>query len=123
MEEQKNVFGEALLPCSMQPLTGYFRDGCCHTDPENRGSHIVCAVMTDDFLVFSKKMGNDLSTPMAIYRFPGLKVGDKWCLVASRWVEAYRAGKAPLVVLEATNEKILEFVPLSELVKFAWKKQ
>lgn len=123
MEEQKNVFGEALLTCSMQPLTGYFRDGCCHADPEKRGSHTVCAVMTDDFLAFSKKMGNDLSTPMALYQFPGLKAGDNWCLVASRWVEAYRAGKAPLIVLEATNEKILELVPLSELVKFAWKKQ
>lgn len=123
MEQQKNVFGEALIPCSMKPLTGYFRDGCCHADPENRGSHTVCAVMTDDFLAFSKKMGNDLSTPMALYQFPGLKAGDKWCLVASRWVEAYKAGKAPLVVLEATNEKILEMVPLSELVKFAYKNQ
>lgn len=121
MEQQKNVFGETLIPCSLKPLTGYFRDGCCHTDDENRGTHTVCAVMTDDFLAFSKKMGNDLSTPMALYQFPGLKAGDRWCIVASRWVEAYLAGKAPLVVLEATNEKILDLVPLSELVRYAWK--
>jgi len=120
---QKNVFGEDLIPCSTDPITGYFRDGCCHVDEQNRGAHTVCAVMTDEFLAFSKKMGNDLSSPMALYRFPGLKAGDHWCLVASRWVEAYHAGQAPLVVLEATNEKVLELVPLEILVKFAWKKQ
>lgn len=117
----KNVFGEPITVCSLQPLTGFYRDGCCNTDQEDRGLHTVCAVMTDEFLEFSKEMGNDLITPQPIFRFPGLKAGDRWCLCALRWVEAWRVGKAPLVVLEATHEKTLDFVPLEELIKYAWK--
>jgi len=116
---QKNVFGEALITCSTAPLTGYFRDGCCRTDESDRGTHTVCAVMTDEFLTFSRQRGNDLITPRPEWQFPGLKAGDRWCLCASRWAEAYRAGAAPLVVLEATHERTLDFVPLEELVKFA----
>lgn len=118
-----NVFGEPLADCSQKPLTGFFRDGCCNTGEEDRGLHTVCAVMTDEFLEFSRAAGNDLITPQPIFRFPGLKAGDRWCLCALRWVEAWRATKAPLVVLEATHEKTLEFVPLEELVKFAWKSE
>ncbi len=116
-----NVFGEPLITCSDSPLTGFFRDGCCNTSDEDRGIHTVCAVMTDEFLEFSRAMGNDLITPQPIFRFPGLKAGDRWCLCAQRWVEAWRANKAPFVVLEATHEKTLDFIPLEELVKFAWK--
>lgn len=118
-----NVFGEPLAACSQKPLTGFYRDGCCNTGEEDRGLHTVCAVMTDEFLEFSRAAGNDLITPQPIFRFPGLKAGDRWCLCALRWVEAWRAGKAPLVVLEATHEKTLDFVPLEELVKFAWKSE
>lgn len=118
-----NVFGEPLAECSQKPLTGFYRDGCCNTGEEDRGLHTVCAVMTDEFLEFSRAAGNDLITPQPIFRFPGLKSGDRWCLCALRWVEAWRAGKAPLVVLEATHEKTLDFVPLEELVKFAWKSE
>lgn len=114
----KNVFGEALISCSKNPLTGFYRDGCCETGLQDEGVHTVCVVMTDEFLSFSKEMGNDLSTPRAEYNFQGLKAGDRWCLCASRWVEAYRAGRAPLVILEATHEKTLEYVTLGELVKF-----
>ncbi|MCE1202802.1 MAG: DUF2237 domain-containing protein [Bacteroidia bacterium] len=118
-----NVFGEPLADCSQKPLTGFYRDGCCNTGEEDRGLHTVCAVMTDEFLEFSRAAGNDLITPQPIFRFPGLKAGDRWCLCALRWVEAWRAGKAPLVVLEATHEKTLDFVPLEELVKYAWKSE
>lgn len=118
-----NVFGEPLAECSQKPLTGFYRDGFCNTGEEDRGLHTVCAVMTDEFLEFSRAAGNDLITPHPIFRFPGLKAGDRWCLCALRWVEAWRAGKAPLVVLEATHEKTLDFVPLEELVKFAWKSE
>jgi uncharacterized protein (DUF2237 family) len=116
-----NVFGEPIIPCSTKPLTGYFRNGCCDTDESDFGMHTVCAIMTDDFLEFSKQMGNDLSTPRLEYGFEGLKEGDKWCLCAPRWVEAYNAGKAPLVYLEATNENMLELVKLEVLVKYAFK--
>jgi uncharacterized protein (DUF2237 family) len=116
-----NVFGEPIITCSTKPLTGYFRNGCCDTDESDFGMHTVCAIMTDDFLEFSKQMGNDLSTPRLEYGFEGLKEGDKWCLCAPRWVEAYNAGKAPLVYLEATNENMLELVKLEVLVKFAFK--
>ncbi len=118
-ETDRNVFGEKLLTCSTDPLTGYFRDGCCSTGPTDHGTHTVCAVVTDEFLAFSKSKGNDLTTPIPAYRFPGLKAGDKWCLCASRWVEAWKAGVAPYVVLEATHERTLDFVPLEELVKYA----
>lgn len=117
----KNVFGEPLMLCSSKPLTGFYRDGHCYSETDDAGLHLVCAVMTDEFLQFSKSNGNDLSTPLPHYNFPGLKAGDRWCLCALRWVEAWQAEKAPLVVLEATSEKDLEFVPLSQLVKYAWK--
>ncbi|RZS98054.1 DUF2237 family protein [Cecembia calidifontis] len=118
----KNVFGENLIPCSTAPMTGFYRNGCCETGPDDLGTHTVCAVMTDEFLEFSLSRGNDLITPRPEYAFPGLKPGDKWCLCASRWMEAYQAGVAPLVVLEATHEKTLDYLPLGELVKFAAKK-
>lgn len=116
-----NVFGEELISCSELPLTGYYRDGCCKTDDRDQGTHTVCAIMTDEFLKFSQQVGNDLLTPRPEYLFPGLRAGDRWCLCASRWVEAYKAGKAPLVVLEATHEKTLSYITLSELVKYAFK--
>ena len=112
---QKNVLGGALIPCSVAPMTGFFRDGCCHTSPEDIGSHTVCAVMTNDFLSFSKKAGNDLTTPRAKYGFPGLKPGDSWCLCASRWEEARRAGAAPNVILAATNAACLSVLALEDL--------
>lgn len=116
-----NVFGEPLMVCSTDPLTGFYRDGCCHTGPEDAGRHLVCAVMTAEFLAFSKAAGNDLSTPRPKWSFPGLNPGDPWCLCALRWKEAFDAGKAPQVVLEATNEKVLRFVRMEDLVAHAWK--
>jgi uncharacterized protein (DUF2237 family) len=118
----KNVFGEPLLLCSSSPLTGFYRDGHCSCGVDDTGLHAVCALMTDEFLTFSKSMGNDLTTPLPHYGFGGLKAGDRWCLCALRWVEAWQAGKAPQVILEATSEKILDLVSLKELVKYAWKK-
>ncbi len=115
----RNVLGTQLQTCSTDPVTGFFRDGCCETGPTDRGRHIVCAVMTDDFLVFSKASGNDLSTPMPQYRFPGLKAGDRWCLCLERWREAHKAGCAPQVILEATHEIALERLTLSTLQPFA----
>tara|TARA_B100000575_G_scaffold153403_1_gene122415 strand:+ start:3907 stop:4302 length:396 start_codon:yes stop_codon:yes gene_type:complete len=112
---QKNVLGGALIPCSVAPMTGFFRDGCCHTSPEDIGSHTVCAVMTSDFLSFSKAAGNDLMTPRAKYGFPGLKPGDSWCLCAARWEQARRAGAAPNVILSATNVACLSVVALEDL--------
>ena len=114
-----NVFGESLAVCSNEPKTGYYRNGCCETGLDDLGTHTVCTVMTEEFLVFSYKRGNDLITPRPEYAFPGLKPGDKWCLCASRWMEAYKAGAAPFVILEATHEKTLDYIPLEELVKFA----
>lgn len=116
---QRNVFGEPLAVCSDSPLTGYFRDGCCNTSPQDFGSHTVCVVMTDDFLAFSKAAGNDLSTPQPEYEFPGLKAGDRWCLCAARWRQAFEAGMAPRVVLSATHERALEIVALKDLKRFA----
>lgn len=116
---QRNVFGEPLSTCSEKPLTGFFRDGCCNTGPEDFGSHTVCVVITDEFLAFSKAAGNDLSTPVPAYNFPGLKHGDRWCLCAARWQEALEAGKAPKVVLTATHERALEIVALEDLKRFA----
>ncbi len=118
---QLNVFGEELITCSTSPLTGFFRDGCCNTGPMDTGTHTVCAVMTAEFLDFTKGRGNDLSTPLPHYQFPGLKPGDKWCLCVNRWKEAFDAGVAPRVVLEATHEKALEFVTMEQLVQFAMK--
>ncbi len=102
-------------------MTGYFRDGLCRTISEDRGTHTVCAIMTNDFLAFSALQGNDLITPMPYYEFPGLKEGDKWCLCASRWVEAEKAGKAPKVILEATHEKTLEYTTIETLIKHAFR--
>ncbi len=121
MSKSLNVLGTQLQPCSTDPLTGYFRDGCCETGPTDRGRHIVCAVMTDEFLTFSKAQGNDLSTQLAIYNFSGLKEGDHWCLCLDRWRDAYKVGKAPKVVLEATHQIALERVELSVLETFAVK--
>jgi len=121
MSKSLNVLGKPLETCSTSPMTGYFRDGCCETGPTDRGRHIVCAVMTEEFLAYSKAQGNDLSTPLAIYNFPGLKAGDQWCLCLERWREAYKAGKAPKVVLESTHQIALERVELSVLEAFAVK--
>ncbi|MYC84267.1 MAG: DUF2237 domain-containing protein [Acidimicrobiia bacterium] len=111
----RNVIGGELEFCSLDPLTGWWRDGCCNTDQNDYGVHTVCVVVTDEFLEFSKSVGNDLSTPMPAHRFPGLKAGDRWCLCAARWVEAKRAGVAPDVVLEATHARTLEWADLSDL--------
>ncbi len=116
-----NVFGQKLLTCSTDPMTGFFRDGCCQTGEEDRGTHTVCALLTGEFLEFSKSRGNDLMTPIPAYGFPGLKEGDQWCLCALRWMEAYRAGVAPMIKLEATNEATLKIIPLSILIQFAKK--
>ena len=114
-ETARNVLGGELLSCSLDPVTGFYRNGCCETGPEDLGLHTVCAVMTDDFLAFSKSMGNDLSTPRPEYGFSGLKAGDRWCLCAPRWKEALDAGMAPKLVLEATHEETLAIVPLGVL--------
>ena len=119
MATSRNVLGNKLVPCSTQPRTGYFRDGCCNTNDDDFGVHTVCAEVTADFLAFSKQSGNDLSTPRPKYGFPGLKPGDRWCLCASRWVEAMEAGCAPRVVLESTHERTLAFVALPVLQRFA----
>jgi hypothetical protein len=116
---ERNVLGSELIPCSYDPLTGYFRDGCCKTDASDRGSHVVCAVVTDEFLEYSKSRGNDLSTPRPEYRFPGLKDGDRWCLCALRWREALSEGIAPDVVLDCTHERALDFLSLDQLVAHA----
>lgn len=121
MLKSENVFGQPLIPCSSDPVTGYFRDSCCNTDESDRGVHTVCVIMTDEFLAFSKSVGNDLSTPMPQWSFPGLKAGDRWCLCASRFLEAHKHGVAPLVVLEATHAKTLEIVEMDVLLKYAFK--
>lgn len=110
-----NVLGGPLALCSMEPLTGWHRDGCCNTDNNDQGRHVVCAVVTEDFLAFSKAVGNDLVTPRPEYGFPGLAPGDRWCLCADRWEEARVAGFAPEVVLEATHAKALESTALGHL--------
>ena len=107
-----NVLGGPLQSCSLDPVTGWYRDGCCRTDDQDRGRHVVCAVMTDEFLAFSQAQGNDLSTPRPEYRFPGLKAGDQWCLCASRWADAFTQGCAPQVVLEATEQSALKYASL-----------
>ena len=117
--KQKNVFGEPLELCSNVPLTGWLRDGCCNTDTNDRGVHTVCAKVTDEFLIWSKKVGNDLITPHPEYGFPGLKDGDSWCLCASRWQEAFEAGKAPKVILKSTNIATLSLVKLDNLKKYS----
>lgn len=119
MMESLNVFGEPLEDCSNNPLTGFFRDGCCNTSEQDVGSHTVCVEVTAEFLSFSKGRGNDLSTPREEFGFPGLKPGDRWCLCAARWREAYDAGTAPRVWLTRTHQRALEIVPLEILREFA----
>jgi uncharacterized protein (DUF2237 family) len=118
-EDARNVLGTELIPCSLDPVTGFFRNGCCETGPDDLGLHTVCAVMTAEFLAFSRAAGNDLSTPMPQYGFKGLKPGDRWCLCAPRWKEALDAGMAPQVVLESTHEETLAIVPLGVLKDYA----
>ena len=115
MVESLNVLDEQLLPCSLEPLTGFFRDGHCNTCKADYGSHTVCAVMTEEFLAFSKYVGNDLSTPKPEFHFMGLKAGDQWCLCASRFLQAYDEGCAPKVNLNSTHKKALEIVPMKAL--------
>jgi hypothetical protein len=113
----KNVLGTELKKCCDSPKTGFYRNGFCHTGPEDHGTHVACATLTKEFLEFTKQRGNDLMTPRPDWNFPGLKPGDKWCLCALRWLEAKKAGVAPKLDLEATHEKMLEFVTLEELKK------
>ena len=115
----RNVLGEPLATCSIRPMTGFFRDGCCNTGPGDLGSHTVCVVATAEFLAFSKSRGNDLSTPVPDFGFPGLEPGDRWCLCAPRWQEALEAGKAPRVVLRSTHEGALEYCLLEDLKRYA----
>jgi uncharacterized protein (DUF2237 family) len=118
--EALNVLGEPLQACSYSPLTGFFRDGCCNTDANDHGTHVVCTRMTQAFLEFSAARGNDLITPKPQWRFPGLKPGDRWCLCATRWREALLAGLAPPVILEATHQKVLEYVSLEDLQAYQY---
>jgi uncharacterized protein (DUF2237 family) len=119
MSEDRNVLGEKLETCSIRPMSGFYRTGCCETRPEDVGAHVVCAEVTKEFLAFSKSRGNDLSTPVPEIGFPGLQPGDRWCLCAARWKEALDAGVAPRVVLRATQENALEYVSFEELKKRA----
>lgn len=116
-----NVVGGQLLPCSADPVTGFYRDGCCATGPEDVGSHTVCTIVTGEFLEFSRLAGNDLSTPRPEWGFPGLSPGDRWCVCADRWLEAYRAGCAPAVVLGATHARALDVVPIDVLTANAFQ--
>ena len=118
--DARNVLGTELKSCSLDPVTGFFRNGCCETGPEDIGMHTVCAVMTAEFLAFSASVGNDLSTPVPAFGFAGLRPGDRWCLCAPRWKEALDAGAAPQVVLEATHEETLAIVPLGVLKDHAY---
>ena len=114
-----NVLGTTLEACCYEPLTGYMRDGFCRTMSQDTGTHVVCAVVSQEFLEYTRKHGNDLTTPVPHWRFPGLKPGDKWCLCISRWLEAEKAGVAPSVLLEATHMKALEFTTLEKLKRYA----
>ena len=116
---QKNVLGEPLEPCGIDPITGYYRDGVCNTDETDNGSHTVCASVTDEFLEFSKSMGNDLSTPQPEFGFAGLKAGDSWCLCANRWLEAYEAKSAPLILAKATHKRALEIISMEQIKEYA----
>ena len=115
-----NLFGKKLEACSTNPLTGAYRNGCCETGPNDIGTHTVCAIVTDKFLEFSKKMGNDLTKDYPQYNFKGLKDGDKWCLCVSRWIEAHNAGCAPKIILEATNLKTLDYVSFETLLEYKY---
>lgn len=117
--EERNVLGGALEPCGTEPLTGFYRDGCCTSGPQDLGSHTVCSVVSAEFLAFQREVGNDLSTPRPEYGFPGLRPGDRWCVVAARWLQAYRAGAAAGVVLAATNARALQVVPIEALRQHA----
>jgi uncharacterized protein (DUF2237 family) len=119
MTVPRNVFGEDLMPCSIEPLTGFYRDAMCSTGTEDLGRHVVCAEMTEEFLEFSRAVGNDLSTPVPMYGFPGLKPGDRWCVVAARWQQALEAGVAPPVILVSTHEAALQIVSLEDLQQHA----
>lgn len=119
MDESENVFGEALVTCGEDPVTGFFRDGCCNTSDDDVGSHTVCVQVTQEFLEFSRFRGNDLSTPRPEFGFPGLKPGDRWCLCAERWREAHAAGMAPRVFLQSTHKRALDVVPLAVMKQFA----
>lgn len=119
MTQERNVLGGELEPCGIDPVTGFYRDGCCSTGPEDVGSHTVCAVVTQEFLEHQRRVGNDLTTPRPEYRFPGLRPGDRWCVVAVRWLQAYEAGAAAPVVLAATHTRALEIIPLEALRKHA----
>jgi hypothetical protein len=119
----KNVLGEPLVPCSHDPLTGFYRDGCCNTGPDDAGVHVVCAQVTQAFLEYSKARGNDLMTPRPEYGFKGLKDGDRWCLCAARWQEALKANVAPPVVLESTHRAALQYVDLADLEAHALNSQ
>ena len=119
MDAKLNVLGEMLASCSENPLTGYFRDGCCNTEPADHGSHTVCVRVTAAFLEFSRNAGNDLTTPRAEFGFPGLRPGDQWCLCAARWQEALEAGVPPMVVLQATHAACLQIVKLADLKRHA----
>lgn len=115
---QKNIFGEPLQECCTNPMTGFFRDGYCRTNAQDLGSHTVCATMTKEFLEFTKSKGNDLSTPRPEFSFPGLKEGDRWCLCALRWKEAYDAGFAPPLHLDSCHEKSLQYIPIEALREY-----
>ena len=117
----KNIFGEPLITCSTSPMTGFFRNGCCDTDKTDIGMHTICVIVTKEFLLFSKAVGNDLLTPIPEYGFDGLKEGDRWCLCALRWKEALSNNVAPKVVLEATNEKTLNVIDIKDLIKYSHK--
>ena len=117
--KQTNVYGDTIEECCSNPITGFYRDGFCHTDKLDRGLHVVCALLTEEFLAFSKSRGNDLSTPRPEFNFPGLKDGDSWCLCAERWKEAFEYDKAPKLFLRKSNQKILELVDLETLKKFS----
>jgi uncharacterized protein (DUF2237 family) len=119
IDESVNVFGESLETCGDDPVTGFFRDGCCNTSDQDRGSHTVCVELTQEFLEFSRSRGNDLMTPVPAYGFPGLRAGQRWCLCASRWLEAQEAGRAPRVYLRRTHRRALDIVPMDVLRRFA----
>lgn len=119
MAESLNVFGEPLEPCGMDPVTGFFRDGCCNTNAQDYGSHTVCVDLTQEFLEFSRSRGNDLMTPMPQFNFPGLNPGESWCLCATRWLEAHEANAAPRVYLRRTHQRALETVPMDILRSYA----
>jgi len=116
---ERNVLGGELEPCSTDPLTGFYRDGCCATGAEDRGSHTICAVVTAEFLEHQQSIGNDLTTPMPLYQFPGLVPGDRWCVTAANWLQAYADGLAAPVVMASTHERTLEVVPLEALAEHA----